>query len=103
MKRALVIHNLENYRNAIEFQRDKEIDWHASLHHSIHHLLVGSYWEADELHISDDGCLHSFRFWFAKEGKKVGFDGGIICHGIGQQTFSVELNSQPGPHWSVHT
>lgn len=103
MKRSLVIHNLDQYRAAIEFQRDHDIPWQDSLHRSVHHLLVGSYWEADELHISDDGCKHSFRFWFQKEGKPIGFNGGIILHGLGE-TYAVRLDQPFSRYsWSVHT
>ncbi len=31
------------------------------------------------------------------------FNGGLLLHGMGSETFSVDLSNDSGPHWSVHT
>ncbi|MCH1571935.1 MAG: hypothetical protein L7S64_11375 [Longimicrobiales bacterium] len=30
-------------------------------------------------------------------------NGGLLLHGMGHETFSVDLSNDTGPHWSVHT
>lgn len=49
----------------------------------------------------DCGSKYSFTF----DGRRLGlgYNGGIICHGVDEATFSVELNSSNKPHYSVHT
>lgn len=60
--------------------------------------------EKDELEliISGDFVKGSFSFWYMKNGKPAVLNGGIILHGF-QETFSVELNANNKPHWSIHT
>jgi hypothetical protein len=42
-------------------------------------------------------------------GSWVGLDylasmyGGLLCHGMGQEVFAVDISSDSGPRWSVHT
>jgi len=31
------------------------------------------------------------------------FNGGLLLHGMGQETFAVDISDDSGPHWSVHT
>ena len=102
-KRSLVIHDIDKYREAMEFEHDHSIPFQESLRRSVHYLLGGSYWEADELHITPDSCKHSFGFWFTKDGKPIGFNGGIILHGLAE-THAVRLCPSESPlSWSVHT
>jgi hypothetical protein len=48
-----------------------------------------------------DFVKHSWGFTFFKDGKR-NFNGGMILHGL-QETFSVELDGEAYPHWSLHT
>lgn len=31
------------------------------------------------------------------------FNGGLLLHGMGHETFAVDISNDDGPHWSVHT
>ena len=31
------------------------------------------------------------------------FNGGLLLHGMGHETFAVDLSDDNGPRWSVHT
>jgi len=31
------------------------------------------------------------------------FNGGLLLHGMGHNTFAVEISGDSGPHWSIHT
>lgn len=78
------------------------------------------------LAVSSDGCPFSFGFCLytiledqestndrvvkfpVYEGCEFkygrNFNGGIICHGLGNQTYAVSFGNDSGfPHWSMHT
>lgn len=55
-----------------------------------------------ELQIGPDFVKASFGFCFLYNGK-FDMNGGMILHGGGQETFSVELTGANHPHWSIHT
>jgi len=55
-----------------------------------------------ELQIAPDFVNASFGFCFLRNGK-FDMNGGMILHGGGQETFSVELVGEKHPHWSIHT
>jgi len=57
--------------------------------------------EATEVILAPDFVSHSFQFAVRKDSERI-INGGIILHGF-QETFSVELNPEKGPHWSMHT
>ena len=42
------------------------------------------------------GSVEYLRYGFA-------FNGGLLLHGMGHATFSVEIGGPSGPHWSIHT
>lgn len=102
-ERKLVIHNLETYAAAKQFELEQKIENQNSLTRQIDRLMTGHYYKAEELHISDDGCKHSFRFWFTRDNKYIGFAGGIICHNIGEETYTVTLSDKKEPYWCIHT
>lgn len=53
--------------------------------------------------ISPDFVKHSLYFQlYNKSTLEYDFNGGIILHGY-EETFSVEINPQNKPHWSIHT
>lgn len=104
MKRSLVIHDLEKYTEALDFNyaNVEHIEPRHQLPNQINYLLTGNFFEAEELHLSDDGN-HSFRFWFTKNGERHGIDGGIILHGHGE-SYSVTLSPADSKYfWQVHT
>jgi hypothetical protein len=34
---------------------------------------------------------------------RYAFNGGLLCHGMGQEVFAVDISGDAGPHWSIHT
>ena len=53
--------------------------------------------------IAPDHVPHSFYFQIYGEDGSRDMNGGIILHGANAKTFSVELNPDASPHWSLHT
>jgi hypothetical protein len=102
MKRALIIHDTKRYKDALDFADIVGTPEPRTLERQIRYLLLGSFWEADELHITNDFAPHSFGFHFTKNGSPVGFGGAIICHGIGDP-LAVTMEQSERPFWSVHT
>jgi len=101
-RRALVIQDLDHFHAALEFSRENVKESHQTLQSRIFQLLTGNYGGASELRLFKDFVPHSFGFELRK-GDQPGMNGGIICHGQGVETLSVELNSSPGVHYSIHT
>lgn len=31
------------------------------------------------------------------------FNGGLLLHGMGHSTFSVDISDREGPYWGIHT
>lgn len=54
------------------------------------------------LKLYPDFVPYSFEFTYEKDGRFV-YNGGLICHGLGVQTLTVELSPRAGVHWSIHT
>lgn len=107
-QRSLVIRNMDHFQKAINFSYDMakkgEIkkEW-LSLENRIMYLLTGDYGQCEELVLMPDFVPHSFYFELRKEGKRW-MNGGIILHGLKDvSTFSVEIDSPDGLHWSIHT
>lgn len=78
--RKLVVHDLDAYQKAIDFQNKDTVPGPYSLTNQINYLLCGSFWNAEELHIAKDYAPFSFGFWFKKNGNDIGMNGGIIYH-----------------------
>lgn len=56
------------------------------------------------LEISPDFVPGSFAFAFRRGQKMYDLTGGMILHGAGTETFSVEPENEGLiPHWSIHT
>lgn len=57
--------------------------------------------------LRQDGQGWSFYFTMYRPdgagGEAFWFNGGLVYHGPGIESFSVELVSESKPHWSVHT
>ena len=51
--------------------------------------------------MSPDFVKYSWGFAFFKD-DTLYMNGGMILHGL-QETFSVEINGEKYPHWSLHT
>jgi len=64
--------------------------------------LLSRYVGSAEIYPDHDRLNLSFYFNGRYEGG-CGYNGGIICHNAGEETFSVELTSKPGEHYSIHT
>jgi len=101
-KRTLIIHDDEHFHAALAFSQENVKDPHQGLESKIFYLLTGHYGGADTLHLTKDFVPHSFNFQL-RRGSQPGLSGGIICHGQGEETFSVELCPKPGIHYSIHT
>jgi hypothetical protein len=64
--------------------------------------ILSRYVGKAQIYPDHDRLNLSFYFNGRYEGG-CGYNGGIICHNAGEETFSVELTSKPGAHYSVHT
>lgn len=71
------------------------------LHHELKPLL-GRY--VGKAKVWPDGDRLNLSFYFnGRIQGGCGYNGGIICHGAGTDTFAVELTAPNRPHYSVHT
>lgn len=64
--------------------------------------ILSRYVGKAEIYPDNDRLNLSFYFNGRYPGG-CGYNGGIICHNAGTDTFAIELTSKPQPHYSVHT
>ena len=100
------IHNIEHFNKAKQFIKlDKQLK--KSFKDCIGQLnrIKRNYSEMygpTILHLFPDFVEHSFVFGFENNEKLRLLNGGLILHGY-QQTFSIEINPNNKPHYSIHT
>ncbi len=56
-------------------------------------------WLAKARERGESGLWDNF-FWVEYA---YSFNGGLLLHGMGHETFAVDISNDGGPHWSVHT
>ena len=100
-KRTIIIKDKEHFNEAMEFSRLNAKEKQSSLEDKICQLLLQGF-DADELVLYKDSVPHSFKFELRRNGDRV-YNGGIICHGQGVETFSIELSPKEGIYWSIDT
>jgi len=100
-KRTITIQDKEHFDAAMEFSRVNCDAGGRGLRNCLEQLLLRGY-DADELVLRKDSVPNSFDFAMRRNGGLV-FNGGIICHGQGVETFSMELCPAQGVHFSIHT
>lgn len=101
----LVIQNKDHFRNAYHFAKELGKESKHTFLRSIRTLnrLKKNAPSGTVLHIFPDWVKHSF-YWsiHRPETGERWFNGGMILHGF-EETFSVELDPERYPHWSIHT
>jgi len=103
-QRSLQVNDMNRFCTAIDFSRASikpKAGYNRTLTDCIMYLMTGHYAQADTLQLTNDSVLHSFGFALLRKGQPV-ITGAIILHGY-EETYAVELNSEPTPHYSIHT
>src|ERR1035437_3281832 len=105
----ITIQDKDHFKAAIAFSRTQPSKTRQSLRRSFKTLnRIKRNYQAKSafpimLIFSRDFVAHSWIFSFVDpNGNRCGLNGGLILHGY-EETFSIELNSNPYPHWSIHT
>jgi hypothetical protein len=99
--RALVITDKERFEDARKFSRLKVKEGYKTLDECVLQLMLRED-GADEVQIFNDRVPNSFQFGILKHGECIS-NGGIICHGQGEETFTVDINSKSGVYFGIHT
>jgi hypothetical protein len=101
------INNIEKVRETIRFARKQPLEVRKTFTRGLRTInRIKRNYKAD-VYLGPDWVEHSL-YWdlsclCPKSGlKKRAMNGGLILHGY-QETFSVEVSPQSGPHWSIHT
>lgn len=97
-----VIHDRNFFREALRFAKASGGGARESFRDCIAQLNRIKRNRGEVLHLSPDFCKHSLNFWLTRDGWPT-FNGGMILHGSGEETFAVELVAKSEPHWSIHT
>ena len=100
---AVVLLDPGHFASTMEFAEKLGGEPFESLKNALEHFKRVVANQGYTLKLYPDFVPHSFGFHYEKDGKLV-YNGGVICHGLeGVETFSVEMASQEGIHWSIHT
>lgn len=105
MKLTIDVQDPERLKEALLFSQQSIEKPKDSLPAKLLYLLCYGQQKDDRtLFIGNDFVPNSFRFAVEEKGQERSLiQGGLICHGQGVETFSVELSPKPGVYYSVHT
>lgn len=97
-----LINNKEHFKEAVALAKKLGGDSKRSFLYCINKInRIKKNCEIDELYLFQDFVKHSFC-WAMYKNRKLYMNGKMILHGF-QETFSVELDPEKYPHWSIHT
>jgi len=105
MKLTINVEDPERLKEALLFSQQNIEKPKDSLPAKLLYLLCyGEQKDDRTLYIGRDFVPNSFGFALIEEGQeRCLIQGGLICHGQGVETLSVELSPKPGVYYSVHT
>lgn len=94
--------DIDHYKKALELAEKLAGGALASFKSSFEFLERTCARDDETAEVHPDCTQHSFYFRVYRKDSSLSMDGGIILHGMGN-SFSVELCSKAGIHWSMHT
>lgn len=99
----LMFSNIEHYHEALAVAQNLGSEALKTFNDNFAYLERMCARSNETAEVTPDCMEHSFYFRMFHEDGKMAMNGGIILHGLGGKSFSVELNPENTPHWSMHT